>query len=116
MISKTNMIWLVAYIIWIGVLLGALFQARSYTIENLSDDASRANWLSFKQDARPKSGIDGPVEGPVQRRVPKPNEPPQLLLLRDYFGTCLAGTLIFGSALFIMIMIALRGVFAKSPA
>ena len=110
---RTNIIWLTIYFVWTAVLVGGLFQARSYTIENLTSDASQAEWQRFKEEQRPKSGVDGPVEGPVQRRVPKPDEPPQLLLLRDYFGTCLAGTLLFGSALFVMLMVAIRGALAK---
>lgn len=114
MIATTrNIVWLAAYAVWIVALLVGLLQARSYTIANLSNTASQAEWQRFKDDARSKSGIDGPVEGPVQRKVPKPDEPPQLLLMRDYFGTCLAGTLLFGSALFAMIMIAIRGSLAK---
>jgi hypothetical protein len=113
---KANLAWLFAYLVWIGALVAALFQARAYTIENLSGDAPRADWQEFKSDTRATSGIDGPVEGPVQRKVPRPDEPPQLLLLRDYFATCLAGTFLFGSALFVMMMVALRGVFSQPRA
>jgi hypothetical protein len=113
MLSKTNTIWLVAYVVWICLLLAALFQARDYTLEHLADETSRGQWQQFKRDTRAKTGLDGPVEGPVQRKVPRPDEPPQLLLLRDYFGTCVSGTVLFGSALFAMIMIALRGAFSR---
>ncbi|MCG8586652.1 MAG: hypothetical protein MI757_18270 [Pirellulales bacterium] len=108
-LSKTNIGWLVAYAIWIAAFVVALLEARRYTIAHLSGAQSQADWQRFKEDARAKSGIDGPIEGPVQRKVPKPDEPPQLLLLRDYFAVCLAGTLLFGSVLFVMLMVAIRG-------
>ena len=106
---KANIAWLLGYVVWTSVLLVILVQARQYTLDNLSGDEARAEWQKFKLAAREQSGVDGPIEGPVLRKVPKPDEPPQLLLMRDYFGTCIAGTLLFGSALFVMLMIAFRG-------
>ena len=103
--SKANIAWLLGYVVWISVLLVMLVQARQYTLDNLTGEEARAEWQKFKQAAREQSGPDGPV----QRKVPKSDEPPQLILMRDYFGTCIAGTLLFGSALFVVLMIAIRG-------
>jgi len=113
MMRKANIAWLAGYVVWISVLLAVLFQARQYTLTHLASDEARAEWQKFKQAAREQSGADGPVDGPVLHKVPKSDEPPQLILMRDYFGMCIAGTLLFGSALFVVLMIALRGAVAK---
>ena len=114
--SKVNIAWLFGYAVWIGALLFMLFQARQYTFDHLTSDEALADWQRVKEDAREESGIDKPVEGPVQRKVPKSDEPPQLILLRDYFGMCVAGTILFGTALFVVLMIAFRGALAKPTA
>ncbi len=59
--SKANIAWLLAYVFWMSFLLVILFQARQYTLDNLSGDEAQAEWQIFKQAAREQSGLDGPI-------------------------------------------------------
>ncbi len=53
---------------------------------------------------------------PVRRKAPSSDEPPALVLMRDYFGVMLSGAVLFGSLLFAVLAIALRGVLCAAGA
>jgi hypothetical protein len=53
---------------------------------------------------------------PVKRRPPKSPQPPALLLMRDYFGVCLALAIVLSSVLFATFMFFVRGAFKAGPA
>jgi hypothetical protein len=51
----------------------------------------QADWDSFRDRMRRESGRDGPV----QRKVPKSPEPPELVWLRDYWRLAIAAWVVF---------------------
>ena len=107
--SLANMAWLVGFAVWMGCLVGLLFAARPVLIESFGTVAAQRDWNEFVEAARRQS--EG--EGPVQRRVPRSPQPPALVLMRDYFAICVAAAVLFGSVLFLVMMLLIRGIFAR---
>lgn len=68
---------------------------RGAWIERLSRPEVQRQWDEFRGAMRQQTGRDGPV----QRKVPKSHEPPQLVWLRDHFALACAAWLLFGSVL-----------------
>jgi len=71
--------------VWLAATVGppwALARWRAERLEVLSRPAVQAEWDAFREAMRRESGRDGPV----QRKVPKSAEPPELVWLRDYFA------------------------------
>jgi len=55
---------------------------RTSRLAELARPEVQAEWDAFRNAMRDQSGRDGPV----QRKVPKSQEPPELVWLRDYFA------------------------------
>jgi hypothetical protein len=55
---------------------------RTSRLAELARPEVQAEWDAFRAAMREQSGR----EGPVQRKVPKSPEPPELVWLRDYFA------------------------------
>jgi hypothetical protein len=111
-VSRANVAWAISYVLWIGMLTYFLHTARPRLIESFGTATAQQDWDAFVQEARKQAA----GEGPVARRVPRSAEPPALVLMRDYYATCLVATLLFGSLLFGVLMMLVRGVFTKSAA
>lgn len=92
---------LLAGIVW-G--LGA-FQA--WTKTAFANTKAQSDWQHFRDDVA-ESVETG--QGPVSRSVPKSEEPPALVLLRDYYIECLVVSLVLSSALYWTFAFFLRGV------
>lgn len=70
-------------IVWLGVVVGpplALLDWRERRLPAVGSPEYQAGWDEFRDDMRRQSGR----EGPVQRKVPKSVEPPELVWLRDH--------------------------------
>lgn len=68
---------------WLAAVCGppAAFLAwRQQRLVVVGSPEAQADWDAFRADMRRQSGRDGPV----QRKVPKSSEPPELVWLRDY--------------------------------
>lgn len=68
---------------WLAAVCGppAAFLAwRQQRLVVVGSPEAQAGWDAFRADMRRQSGRDGPV----QRKVPKSPEPPELVWLRDY--------------------------------
>jgi hypothetical protein len=76
-----------------------LLRERGAWLERLERPAAQADWDAFRADMRRQSGRDGPVAGPVQRKVPKSAEPPALVWLRDHVGLAIAAWVLFAGVL-----------------
>jgi hypothetical protein len=105
--------------VWLALLAGPpllLLREREAWLERLERPAVRADWDAFRDDMRRQSGRDGPVPGPVQRKVPKSAEPPALVWLRDHVGLAIAAWLLFVGVLggFFCLMVA-GAVTARGP-
>ena len=55
-----------------------------------------ADWQAWREDVRQQQTNPGPVK----RRVPKSDEPPALVLMRDYFAVLMVGAVLFSSLLY----------------
>ncbi|MCA9210741.1 MAG: hypothetical protein KDA55_20420 [Planctomycetales bacterium] len=111
-LTPANIGWLIGYGVTIAALLYALYSMRPGLIESFESAGAQEQWQAFVDDAKRQAA----GEGPVTRRVPRSAEPPTLVLLRDYFSTCVAGAVIFGSALYFSTMFFVRGIFsARRP-
>jgi len=64
----------------------ALVAWRDRRLAEVASPEAQAEWDAFRADMRRQSGR----EGPVQRKVPKSPEPPELVWLRDYLVLAIA--------------------------
>ena len=99
-------IWLIVYALLMAAAIGLLAAARSWTLKTLSRQEARSDWEAWRAAAQKQTGR----QGPVMRRVPRTAEPPALVLMRDYYGTCVAAAVVLLSALYVTLMILVRGV------
>jgi hypothetical protein len=91
-----SFMWAIGYAALMVAVIAAMFRARDWTVKQLSTQESNADWQQWREDVRKQ-----PARlGAVQRRVPKSEEPPALVLLRDYFAVSLVGAVLFSSALY----------------
>ena len=101
LLTLTNLAWALAYLALMAVLVWQLGTIRANILASLSTPSAQAEWDKWRAEAvKP---------GPVARRQPKSAEPPALVLLRDYYGVCLAAALFFSSLLFVVMMLFARG-------
>lgn len=107
-------VWIVGYVVVMAAGLWSLHRAHAWALEsfaatNAEGQQRQADWDRWRQKAAEQA--DG--NGPVKRRVPKSEEPPTLVLLRDYYGMCLAAFLLFGSVLYATFVYFVRGIFSS---
>jgi hypothetical protein len=100
-----RVIVLVSYLVVIAAIVIGLLQLREMQLQKLDQPAARQQWQDWRDAAADQAGM----EGSVQRRPPKATEPPALILLRDYFPTVLAASIVISSALFGFVAMAVHG-------
>ena len=88
------------------IVLTGLMVLRQQTLVTLSTPEATAEWQAWRDSVSVHEGN----QGPVQRRVPEVTEPPGLILMRDYYGVSVAAVVVFGTFLFVITTIAVRGV------
>lgn len=84
-IPRRGIVVVLAAVGWTAFVVGpplALARWRDRRLAELSSPAVQAEWDRFRDDMRRESGS----AGPVQRKVPKSPQPPELVWLRDRFG------------------------------
>lgn len=87
-----------------------LWMVRDRWIEEWSRPEAREQWDEFRGAMRRQTGRDGPV----QRKVPRSEEPPQLVWLRDYFPLACAAWVVFGGVLWMVTAIFVLGTIRRS--
>jgi hypothetical protein len=102
--------WFVGYIGLVALVVSLMFYARQSAITQLSSSQSISAWQAWREDVRNKQSQPKLVE----RRVPKSEEPPELVLMRDYFGVLMFGALLFSSALYLVMAWFITGVASGS--
>jgi hypothetical protein len=100
--------WLLGYLLLLGLVTFGLFYGRQRALAIYGSESAQAEWDAWREDAKKLAD----ESGPVKRRIPKSIEPPALVLMRDHFVVCLAGSLLLTSVLFGTFMILVRGAFA----
>ncbi len=111
-ISRWWLWWTVGYVMLIGVVAATMFSVRQSAISQLSSPESISDWQAWREDVREQQLHKGPVE----RRVPKSDEPPALVLMRDFFGVLTVGALLFSSMLYWVIAWFITGIVTTNPA
>ena len=106
--SRVTVVWLTLYVVLAVLLAGWMQYARARALATYSQPREQQAWEAWREKAAAGNG-------PVARRVPKSAEPPALVLLRDYYPVCLAGVLLFATAIFVALMFFVRGVLESSP-
>lgn len=91
-----------------------LLQLRTGWLEALDRPAVQADWDAFRRDMRAQSGRDAPVTGPVQRKVPRSEEPPLRVWLRDHVGLAIAAWAVFSTVLFGFFAALIAGLLPKN--
>jgi hypothetical protein len=108
-------VWLcvVCYFLVVAAVVFAMIAARKSALQSLSTEKSVSDWRLFQEDVRQQQS-EGPL---VERRVPKSDEPPALVLLRDHFAVSLVGAVLFSTVLFwVMAWLVLGATTARSNA
>lgn len=103
----------IAIVLYVIVMAGIVFgmnRAKRWAADNFSPAAAQQEWDSFRDDVAQSNETS-----PVRRRVPKSNEPPALVLLRDYYGVCLAISLVLTTAVYATMTFFTLGVLKQNP-
>jgi hypothetical protein len=106
--SRTHAVLLMGYVVTLCAVLAAIVYARKEAISTFTTPEAQQQWNDWRIAAKEHAG-----QGPVQRRMPKSDEPPSLVLLRDHFTVVIAATVVFTSALYAMIAYLVRGALSK---
>lgn len=88
--------WLAAYVLLAAAVIGGMLWVRQSVFATYSSPESIADWRAWKSEVEHQQTNPGPV----QRRIPKSDEPPALVLMRDYFAVSLIGAAFFTSLLY----------------
>lgn len=106
--KNRTIVWvsLLAYAVLVGSVVLALFSIRESTLAESDDEQSRIEWQKWKAEAAQQDG----TRSPVQRSVPKTDEPPLHLLARDHFPAMVVGLILPLTALYWFIVWLVRGV------
>ena len=105
-----NLAWLIVYLAMIAALVFAILDVRQRTLASFDTPEQRALWAEWKNEA-PQVGRSH--KNPVEHPEPKADEPPGLLLMRDHFPVVISAGVIFGSLLFGVTMVLIRGIFSR---
>lgn len=88
----------------------AFMRWRDARLVALSTPEAQADWDAFRERMRRESGRDGPV----QRKVPKSAEPPELVWLRDYWRLAIGSWTVFVALAAAFIAMLARGAAAST--
>lgn len=97
------------YILCMAAVTYGMFTAKRSAIRNYGSAHAVDQWETWRSEAAKQSG----GEGPVNRRPPKSEQPPALMLMTEHFGTCLALSLLLTSILYATLVVMVRGASAK---
>ncbi len=107
-LSLGTLVALVCYLLLMAGLVLGLSTLRGQVIADLSTPKARADWEAWRQRNAPQE------KGVIHRRVPKSEEPPHLVLLRDYFWGVLFSLGLVVSFMFGALVLLIRGM-SQSP-
>jgi hypothetical protein len=104
-LHPSSLPWVLAYLLLMAIVTCGVFYARHQALTTYGTDEAQAQWDEWRQSAKKMAELPSPV----QRRIPKSQEPPALVLMRDHFAVCLALALVLSTILFATFMFFLRG-------
>ena len=94
------------YVLMAIVLVTGLLVARNSASKSFGTETAKRDWEAWRKDAAAQQESSTPV----QRSVPRSEEPPTLVLLRDHFGVCVATSLVLTSVLYWTTALFVRGI------
>ncbi len=116
--SKTNpgpfrfsLAWLLAYVTTMALVCAGLAYGRANLLAAYGTEQAQSDWKWWRGNVAIEQNLGG---SPVHRRVPKSNEPPALVLMRDHFVACLGLALLLSSVLFATLAFFVRGALGSS--
>ena len=98
----------VIYLATMASVAGLLWRARTWATAELSRASSVDEWQKWKADVLENNAAP---DAPVKRRMPKSDEPPALVLLRDGFAGVLGATLVVASFIYAVAAFFTWGIF-----
>jgi len=100
--------WFAGYVVLVAAVVVTMIWLRQSAVPQLSSQKSISDWQEWKQaNAQEQKARSCPVE----RRVPKSDEPPELVLMRDFFAVLMVGALLFSSLLYWIMAWFVTGIF-----
>lgn len=108
---RFSLAWLLAYVTTMGLVCAGLTYGRANLLAAYGTEQAKSDWTMWRSDVAIEQNLGEP---PVKRRVPKSDEPPALVLMRDYFGACLGLALLLSSVLFATLAFFVRGALGSS--
>jgi hypothetical protein len=105
-----NLPWVIAYGLGFIAIVFVMTTVQQSVLSHY-DAADQEAWQTWKRDAANKDGRLGPVE----RREPKSDEPPGLVLLRDHFPAIVISLVVFYTCLFAFAMLLAKGMARSGP-
>ncbi|HEY2882868.1 MAG TPA: hypothetical protein VGJ15_10550 [Pirellulales bacterium] len=100
------------YVLLVAAIVSGMFYWRHVTVSAGEVEQSQAEWNQWRTLAAKDDG----KHSPVQRTIPKSEEPPMLVLLRDHFPACVIGLLAPLTGLYAFIAWLAIGVWRQSAA
>ena len=101
-----HLIWLGLYAAMIVAILIGFRRGRAFAASRYSSTAAQSNWEEWRDDVQ--EFVDK-KQGPTERRVPKSNRPPAIVLMEDYYASCLVFSIVLSTALFVTVMFVANG-------
>jgi hypothetical protein len=103
--------WIVGYFALVGAVVGTMMWLRQSAVPEWSSSQSISDWQQWRSDVQSQQN----KRASVKREVPKSQEPPALVLMRDFFGVMLAGALLFTSMLYWILVWFVTGICTSEP-
>jgi hypothetical protein len=104
--------WVVAFLMIECLVVFGVFRGRDALVSSYDSPEANADWQKWKQAAKEmgerKTGL-------INRREPKANQPPGLILMRDYFPQILIGSAALSGVLVGMTMLMVHGTIHQTP-
>lgn len=93
------------WVVMLSLLVTVFLFARQAAMTTYGSAETQAHWDAWRLEALEQSR----GAGPVKRSVPKSDEPPALVLMRDYFGVSLGASLVLATSVYFSFAWFLRG-------
>lgn len=103
-----NICWGAGHLVIVIAIYWGMLEVRKSAIATFGSEATKASWEDWRDDATGANEF-------VERRRPKSQEPPALVLMRDMFWTCVIAAWIGASVLFFFFMLVVRGILLSEP-
>ncbi len=109
--SKRAAIGLAGLLVVIVSVVAGMLWARNAAIATYGTPEAQAEWEDWRREAAAQAESGGPV----QRKVPRSQEPPALMLMRDHFAPCLGAALVAACGVYGTFTLLLFGAARKEP-